>query len=133
MIVDHLLKFTNETQAHIALDPLGYGVVDPDTGNPLWDGSRVLPGQRVIVTEAVVDAEGNVVSPAELADGHWVTVSTTGLDDRLTSLPFGACRIAYDRASGIVFVAADLDLDVMRNARVEPTWSGVTYPFREAA
>ncbi len=132
-MIDHLLKFTNETAAHIALDPLGFGGIDPDSGSAYWDGSRVLAGQRVILSEAVTDNEGEMITPPMLADGHWVTVSTDALDERITALPFGACRIAYDRAAGTVFTAADLDLDMMRDARVEPTWTGVTYPFRRAA
>ena len=91
MIIDKYLVFANEAEALEALAQHGlYPVILGDEGEAIImrvhsgadDRGKWLVeiGVPVVVTPAVYDAHGEMVSPAVMADGYHVNVRLVGFD-----------------------------------------------------
>lgn len=121
-MIDHLMKFDDELHARAAVGPLGYGAIDADSGHWHWS-PVVLPGQTNTLTEAVVDEEGNQVTPAVRLPGYWLTISTAEPQPALIEMANHACRKATVRGGSIVYLAATEDAEQIALASLSPIWS----------
>lgn len=137
---DHILMFADESSAKSALTALGYARPDRE-GALQWDASRVIPGVKMVLADAVLDRTNPmnpvVVSPQQVIPGYFVVVSLPAPNEDLKALPNAACRLiaSADLAAAgqpfVVWVAADLTTETISSViRVEPTWSGRNYNFQ---
>jgi len=97
-MIDHLLTFANETAAHTALKKLGFGSVDEES-NVVWDRSRVDPGVKLILADAVwdnTDPENPVlVTPQQVVPGFHITISLPEASKALHAT--GAVQVVENR------------------------------------
>jgi len=126
-LVDHVFAFTSEAQAKEALSTH----VNQDN----WDTSIGIYGQTVTITPAVWDNTDPMapvlVTPAVTAPGWWCSIALPTL--RYTQLP--QLRFAMQRnedesiPSTMIYQAADFNAALFATAKIEPVFTGVTYPF----
>jgi hypothetical protein len=76
-------RFGSEAEAIAALAQFRW---EGDEG-ATWDTSRVDAGVPIIVTPAVIDEEGEEVTPAVMRDGYHVNLLLTARDAALEGLP----------------------------------------------
>jgi len=125
-MLNHFFHFDGEAAAKEALAAY---TIDGE-----WDTSRVIPGQRVVLARAVWDNSDPdnpiEVSPEQILEGFFVTVSLPSIDEGLRDLPDHACRLIGDSDTGeLVYVAPDLDTGLIATAIIEPVPAGASYSF----
>lgn len=128
--IDNLMRFEDAAAARAALASRW----DDLSG---WAGDVIEP-VAVVYTDAVhgePDPETGdtpLITPAVVADGHWMIVVTDGPDPDL--LGREECRLATDRAAaaagepfGLVCREEAATIDAV--LRIEPLFGGSSYPF----
>ncbi len=100
-----------------------------EDGNDEFDGSQVTRVE-IITKQAVVDAEGNVVSPRETLAGFGALIATDNQEaaNAIWNLPDNVCRAQFDRASGKL-IRARVPLATLRTLSFEPMFAGSNYDF----
>jgi len=123
-MIDHVLRFASEAAAQSALP--AYHI------DGAWDGSRVIAPVSIVTADAVWDGEA-LVSPEQVLPGWWIVVSLDAVSAELRDLPGGACRFVADGDAASrgepwwVYLAPDLDVDLLSTARVSPVFAGSGY------
>lgn len=113
---NHFLKFSNETEAKAAL---------PDfTEEEGWNESLVIPNQKIII------ARGTGQDPDTTAPGYYLTISLDDVNEDIKALANNACRLIGDAESGaVVYMAPDVNANLMATAIIEPVPMGAKYNF----
>ena len=123
IIYDHLLMFPDEAAAHAALDPLGYGITDPELGL-WWHGGCVQGGIPVTLPSGPNEERVQIAA-------YFVRVSLSIRSAALENLPGNACRaIGIQETGEVVMVATDGAAEIAAATRVEvvPCGSGYDFP-----
>jgi hypothetical protein len=125
-MMNHFIKFHDEAAA--------LAILAAYTIEGAWDLSRVIPGQRVVLVRAewdVSDPDNPLqTSPEQILDGYFITISLLALEVTLRDLPDNACRLIGDSETGdLVYIAPDLDTDLLATAIIEPVPAGARYSF----
>lgn len=128
-MIDHLIRYETQEAADALVEQYG--------------ASRAYQ-PRVILQDAVWDETDPdnpvLVSPEVTASGHHVWVVLDALDEALRDLPDNACRLIGDRAACgpeatwqdvLLHHAADVTVEVLESARVDPVPAGADYPWRK--
>ena len=129
-MLNHFLMFADEAEARSVLSAYGQ---QTEQGWQ-WDGSRVIPGQRVVIARAVWDRTDPMApvmtTPEQTVPGYFITVTLPELNETLRDLPDAACRLIGDSATGVLLYTAEgLDPGLMANAIIEPVPAGSSYSF----
>lgn len=123
----HFLKFENETQAKSMLPSW----INEDGE---WERARVIPNQKVILQRAdfTMSANGEMTqtTPEITVPGWYMTITLDVPNQELRELANNACRVIGHYATGeIIYLAPDVDSEVMKDAIIEPTLMGSKYKF----
>lgn len=136
-MIDHLLCFQNEAAAMAACPRY---VNDGGEDGPQWDSSCCIPGVTVAIPtgkfteptdEAPAPREIMALVPNETA--FWIAIATAEPDPDLMALP--QCRVVSDRQAvregrdHFVFIAADIDFDILSKGVPSPVFAGTRYTF----
>lgn len=135
---DHILKFSDEFAALVALEPLGF--TRTTQAGIEWDTSRVLPGVALVTADAVWDYEADpypvVTTPRAVLPGYFVVIALDTVSEELKEVSGSACRLIADAEAAsddeefIVWMAPNADLGALATVlRVEPTLAGRKYDF----
>jgi hypothetical protein len=119
-MIDHILTFADQASCSL-----------PSGSGPSWraDGRTYMPVQ-VVMTDAVIDEDGNVTTPAVIAPGYWIVVRARERVAEIEALPGHLLTTDSDlAAAGKPFIyvskfAADTQL-----GRISPVFAGDAYPF----
>ncbi len=95
-IIDHTLSFPNEAAAFGVLSGLGFAFRDQNN-NIVWDGRIVDPTVKLITADAVVDGNGDVITPEEIIAGFHVSIALSEASDDLEALPNNFLRLIENR------------------------------------
>jgi hypothetical protein len=121
-MIDHIIVHASEAAARSALP--SYCSQDSE-GAWHWDASRVIPGLKIITSEA----------PEVVLPGYWVAVALPALSTALRDLPNEACRLIANRdlanagQAFMEYAAPSIDMVALSTARVAPVFAGSNYPF----
>ena len=86
---------------------------------------------EIVTAQAVVDGEGNVITPRTTMPGFGVLIATEDQDDAdaIWALPDNLCRVQLDRESGRV-IRRRVSLAMLRGLSIEPMFAGSRYGFQ---
>ncbi len=99
-MIDHLVTFNNENQAHAILLNLGFSFIGQG-GEKLWDTRRVDPGIKLTTVEAVWDEtdphDPILITPEQTISGFHISIGLDVASDELEALPGKVLRLIENR------------------------------------
>jgi len=127
-MIDHLMRYTDETTAMDALSAHTIEGIEP--GVRQWDASYVFPdvkAYRILGTETVEDGMGGTYEREirDLLPGFFVLIA---LPERDSLLDGDSCVLIGDRDAGTVLYTITTPAD-LATLYLEPMPAGSNYPF----
>lgn len=137
-MIDHLLSFPDEATALAALASTSF-VTDSGEGSD-FDLSRCFPDVHLVTADAVLDEEGETITPEQRFPGWWLVISTDGDETDPELAAMESCRLVADRgraARGEPFIFPTglraLPEQIATVVRIDGLPAGSAYPFESAA
>ena len=133
-MIDHIFVSLTPALPAAFEDGEGNAVSPPEVGKQaiaIYDGQRVdILGIKIVRVAAVLDEEGVIVTPEEIAPGYWCTVRSK---ERLADLPGLVTVTDSDLAAAeqpfVLHKSNEYTWDDLQSD-VWPLWCGDNYPFR---
>lgn len=125
---DHILMFNSEQEAKALFEYCIYPVLSENE----WNTSIVIPGQKIVLARATynVENEENIIeiTPEIIVPGFFMTISLDHESEYIRELPNNVCRIIAHRDTGkMVYLAPDLNIELLSKAIIEPVPAGSNY------
>lgn len=132
---NHFMMFEDESAARSALPDF---CAADRAGHLVWDASRVIANQRVVLARAVYVMTNQTrfveTSPEIIVPGWFITVTLPDLNEALRDLPNYACRlIGSAETCVILYTAPDVDAGMLATAIIEPMPAGARYTMGVSA
>lgn len=124
-MIDYLLTFPDDAARSAAFP-------EPEGNPPCWEamGGTVMP-VRIVVADAVLSENGEVISPQVLGAGSWIAIRCNERSAEIEAMP--NCLVATDNdlaQAGQPYVYfCRLEPETIMG-RVDPVFAGDGYPFQ---